>query len=222
MAFLGMSVKGNNDQDVRRVLSPFTTMLERQSCAAIVLRHLNKGTGAPALYRGGGSIGIIGAARIGLVVGKHDDDETGRDRVLAVQKCNIAPEGPSLLYRLEGVPDTDVATVDWLGEVGVSATDLLGQRSEEERAGVTEAEEWLATLLRHGMMATKDIQAEARKAGIGWRTIETAKRRMGVQAEKGGFARDGVWRWYLPAVTVAGKRAGDDAKAARKSAKAAR
>jgi hypothetical protein len=56
----------------------------------VVIRHLNKTTGGPALYRGGGSIGIIGAARIALLVGRDPADEARN--VLAAIKTNIGPK----------------------------------------------------------------------------------------------------------------------------------
>jgi hypothetical protein len=64
----------------------------------MVIRHLNKGGATNALYRGGGSIGIIGAARMGLIVAPDPDDD--QRRVLAVLKTNLAEFAPSLAYRV--------------------------------------------------------------------------------------------------------------------------
>jgi RecA-family ATPase len=88
MAFLSGDVNSNRDQDVRRALTPLKQMAERTGAAIVLVRHLNKTPGGNPLYRGGGSIGLIGAARSGLVVGRHaDDDEL---RVLAGQKNNLS------------------------------------------------------------------------------------------------------------------------------------
>ena len=88
MAFLSGEVNSNRDQDVRRALTPLKQMAERTGAAIVLVRHLNKTPGGNPLYRGGGSIGLIGAARSGLVVGRHaDDDEL---RVLAGQKNNLS------------------------------------------------------------------------------------------------------------------------------------
>src|SRR4029079_8173039 len=64
MAFLGLSVNAMNDQNVRRALFPLSRLAETTGAVILVVRHLNKNTQGSALYRGGGSIGIIGAARI--------------------------------------------------------------------------------------------------------------------------------------------------------------
>jgi RecA-family ATPase len=88
MAFLSGDVNSNGDQDVRRALTPLKQMAERTGAAIVLVRHLNKTPGGNPLYRGGGSIGLIGAARSELVVGRHpDDDEL---RVLAGQKNNLS------------------------------------------------------------------------------------------------------------------------------------
>lgn len=195
MVYLGANVKSNNDQDVRRVLSPFTSMLARTRCACVVLRHLNKNAGMSSLYRGGGSIGIIGAARFGLLLARDPKDESGRALVLAVQKNNIGMPATSLACRLENVPGTDVARVEWLGESAETATNLL---SDVNRAGVQDAAGWLYDSLKAGPVSTKDLQRSARDAGINWRTIEEAKRIMDVRSDRKGFGKDGVWRWHLP------------------------
>jgi len=99
LAFLSGEVNSNRDQDVRRALTPLKRMAERTGAAVVLVRHLNKSPGGNSLYRGGGSIGIIGAARSGMVMGKHpDNDEL---KVLAGQKSNLSLPPDSLAYRIE-------------------------------------------------------------------------------------------------------------------------
>jgi hypothetical protein len=64
MAFLSGQVDSHRDQDVRRVLASLAYMASRTGAAMVIVRHINKGTGS-ALYRGSGSIGIVGGARPG-------------------------------------------------------------------------------------------------------------------------------------------------------------
>jgi hypothetical protein len=98
MAFLSGDVNSNRDQDVRRALTPLKRMAERTGAAVVLVRHLNKSQGGNPLYRGGGSIGIIGAARSGMVVGPHPDSE--ELRVLAGQKNNLSLPPRSLAYEI--------------------------------------------------------------------------------------------------------------------------
>src|SRR5262249_2291110 len=51
-------------------------------------RHITKAGSTNALMRGGGSIGITGAARCVLLAAKHPDD--ANQRCLAVVKSNLA------------------------------------------------------------------------------------------------------------------------------------
>jgi RecA-family ATPase len=121
MAYLSGDVNAHRDQDVRSVLARLAAMADRTRAAVIVLRHLNKATGGPAIYRGGGSIGISGAARSALVVGRDPDDESRL--VLAVVKSNLAATAPSLAYRI--VDRSGVAAIDWEGASDLTASQLL-------------------------------------------------------------------------------------------------
>jgi len=88
-------------------------MADRAGCCVLLLRHLNKTAGGSPMYRGGGSIGIIGAARAGLLAAPDPDDETRR--VLACIKSNLAAAPDALGYRLVDSPDHGCARVEWLG-----------------------------------------------------------------------------------------------------------
>ncbi len=53
MAYLGTDIDAHKDQDVRRCLRPLARLAERTGTTILLLRHLNKLSGGPALYRGG-------------------------------------------------------------------------------------------------------------------------------------------------------------------------
>jgi RecA-family ATPase len=92
VAFLAGTVNANRDQDVRRALHPVRDMAERTGAAILVVRHLRKAATDTAVQRGGGSIGIIGAARVGLMVARDPADADRR--ILAVTKSNVGPIPP--------------------------------------------------------------------------------------------------------------------------------
>jgi AAA domain len=87
MAFLAGTVQASRDQDVRRVLHPVKELAEHTGAAFLVVRHLRKAATETAVQRGGGSIGIIGAARVGLMVARDPADPDRR--ILAVTKSNV-------------------------------------------------------------------------------------------------------------------------------------
>jgi RecA-family ATPase len=80
-AYLPSGSDAHVDQDVRTVLAPVAEMAQRTRSCVLLLRHLNKTVGGSALYRGGGSIGISGAARGVLLAGRDPEDD--KRRVLA-------------------------------------------------------------------------------------------------------------------------------------------
>jgi RecA-family ATPase len=131
MAFLSANLDAHRDHHVRRVLAELAALGEDTGAAVVVVRHLNKSSGTNPLYRGGGSIGIVGAARSALLVAKHPEDD--QRRVLASQKSNLAEAPHSLAFALTEATNGAVR-VEWKGETSLKANALLATPvSEEER-----------------------------------------------------------------------------------------
>src|ERR687898_489049 len=164
MAFLSGETNSHRDQDVRRALAPLAGLAERTGAAVLVIRHLNKAAANNPLYRGGGSIGIIGAARMAFVVGKDPQDENRR--VVASTKNNLAKPPKSLMFTLEEAESGSVM-VNWLGESEVSAKDLLATPQDKEHADArSEAVEVLNDVLANGPVPASQVKQEAEDAGI--------------------------------------------------------
>jgi len=194
MAYLPGAVNSFRDQDVRRVLSPLATLAEEMNVAIILVRHLNKGGGLQAIYRGGGSIGIIGAARTAFIIACDPEDEDAR--VFASIKNNLARTPPSLSFSLEDT-DSGVARIAWGGISEHGADALLAIPSTaEERSALDEAKDYLLAELAEGPVEAQKIKRDARAYGIADRTLKRAKKALNVQARKEGFSRG--WIWTLP------------------------
>src|SRR5215204_3272622 len=204
MAFLSGETNSHRDQDVRRALAPLAGLAERTGACVLVIRHLNKAPANNPLYRGGGSIGISGAARMAFVVGKDPQDENRR--VVASTKNNLAKSPKSLMFTLEEAESRSVM-VNWLGQSGVSAKDLLATPQDQEHADArSEAVEFLADILADGPMPASDIIRDAEDAGIAEKTLRRAKKLLDVivyrentTGEKRGSGR---WLWKLPMVEL--------------------
>jgi hypothetical protein len=175
----------NKDQEIRRVLYRLSRVAERRRCAVLSVRHLNKGTGGKALYRGNMSIGVIGHARAGLLVAPDPDDDAGR--VLAVTKCNLAARPASLRFTLAAAGPA--CRVVWNGTSAYQADQLVQrppsaaekEAREEARTKQQLAEELLRLLLAEGPVAVKRAKAEAASAGISARVLERAARALRVK-----------------------------------------
>lgn len=196
MACLAAGINAHRDQDVRRALSPLIRVAETTGTAILTVRHLNKGDSDNAMYRGGGSIGMVAAARIGYTVGRHPDEPDNTSRaVIAGVKSNICPLPVSIAYTLHYNESTDCAQVHWDGEVPYTANNLLRpQRTEPKQLDPTA--QWLTDYLteHHGAAASEDIRAAAEQAGIAERTLRRAAQRAGIVKEHVGMPAHTIWR----------------------------
>jgi len=197
MAYLDGAVNAHRDQDVRGALAQLAAVAEQTGAAFLVLRHLNKSAGGAAIYRGGGSIGIVGAARSALLVGRDPADEARL--VLAVNKSNLAPIAPSLAYRI--VDSGGVGRVEWEGVTSLTASQLLAAPVDDgERTALDAAIQVLRDILAAGPVPARDARRQAREAGVSDATLRRAKDAAGVIIRKVG--RPGEtgqhWAWSLP------------------------
>lgn len=194
-AFLGREVDAHRDTDVRSALNGLADLADAAEVTVAAIRHLNKSGGANPLYRGGGSIGFIGAARAGFLVAEAPDDPEAR--VLACTKQNLAPEPPSLTYRPE-VSDNGRLRIAWEGESEHGARELLETPTGEERTARDEAAEFLAEELAAGPRPVGELKEAAEDLGLSWRTVQRAKRDLEIDARRqGGVGDSGRWTWEL-------------------------
>ncbi|WP_457787189.1 AAA family ATPase [Pseudomonas sp. PL-6] len=185
--------------EVRRSLQSVIDFAEAHQCAVLGISHFSKGSGASSpADRVIGSQAFGALARAVLVAAKQEDTET---RVLARAKSNISNDQGGVGYVVEpctvgdGIETTRVL---WGERIEGSAREILAdvestgdddQRSEQE-----DAEQFLQDLLSAGPVPVKQIKADASGAGFAWRTIERAKKSIGVDAVKVGMKEGWVWQ----------------------------
>jgi hypothetical protein len=205
MAALSPSVDSYKDQDIRVVLGALAKLAERTGCAILFVRHLVKTHGNKAVMAGGGSIGIIGAMRVGLLLAKTPDaPPNDPHRLLATVKCNVGKEAPAVSLRIESaqpiVTDTgekiEVGRVVWSGVVTeVSADDLV--TDADEAGAAKEATSVIAEILAHGSVKAKDAIKQLDALGVAERTWRRAKTKLGIiSARIGGPTSE--WAWWTP------------------------
>lgn len=199
MAFLPSKIDSHRDQDIRRIMSRLSAMAEATGCTVLVLRHLNKVKGGDPMYRGGGSIGIVGAARAGMLVAADPEDPT--TRVLAAVKSNLGPMPEALTYRLESVEGTGVARVQWTGSSDLDARSLLADRSDDDPddAGgiVAIIRAYLAEV--GGKAPAAEVLKHTRAAGLTDNSVKKARARKGsgITTERVGFGKGASWLWSI-------------------------
>jgi hypothetical protein len=194
-AYLPEEVVVNSDQSIRAVMNRFAALAERTDCTLLLVRHLRKKESPKALYRGLGSIGIVGAVRSGLLASHHPSEQNLG--VLAVTKSNLAQLPPSLGYRLVST-STQSVRIEWLGPLDLTA-DALGVPLPYVRPR-DRAVAWLQTELAGGPRPATEVFTDAANVGIPERTLKRAKDELGVQSRQVALPDDRrVWYWYDPA-----------------------
>jgi hypothetical protein len=195
-AAFGSEVKTGIDHLVRRALTPVRDLAERRRLAVVLVRHWNKQASVTnLLYRGGGSIGIIGAARAGFAVAPDPEDPT--QRVLIPVKTNLAPESArrALRYRVVTDEQHNTAAIEWLGTLDPAELAEAVQGGGTTDAGaIPEAVAILRELLEEGEVLATEAKRYAKEAGISDRTLTRARKRLGVKARP--RVKDGRKRWY--------------------------
>jgi hypothetical protein len=193
MAFLPTEIAATLDQCVRKGLTPLARLAERTDCAILLIRHLRKTAGGRAIHRGLGSIGIIAAARTGLLAGP-DPGDPGVN-VLAVTKSNAATPGPSLRYRVVS-DEAGRAIVTWVGPAGLSA-DAVSRTPEAQLRMRDRAAAWLTAQLANGPRKASEIYTAAAEAGIPDRTLERAKSDLRLGSRRVYFKQNRTaWYWF--------------------------
>lgn len=193
VGFLPADCNAHRDQDIRRALTPLSMLAQRTECAIVGIRHLNKSTAGQAIHRGGGSIGIGGAARCVLLVAEDPDDS--ERRVLASIKCNLAPRPDALCFRVAGEP----ARLSWEGVSTHTADALVAPMDGEERSALDDARAFIREELDGGERPAREILSAARSSGVAEKTLKRAKRLEGVSSRR----VNGAWIWTLPRGPVA-------------------
>ncbi len=195
MALLGANVDSYRDQDVRTITTPLVRLAEELDAIVLAVRHPNKSVSSSALMRGGGSMAFIGAARVGLVVGKDPSDESRR--ILAVAKNNLAAMAESLQFQLVIDSEFDCARIEWLGKSMVSADILYSEPNQEDRNQTDEAMEWLVDFLGDSEVDSKVAKQKAADAGITDKALRRARDKLKVNVKRVGRGKEHVSLWSL-------------------------
>jgi putative DNA primase/helicase len=194
--------------EVRRGLQPVVDLAMDLDCAVLGITHFGKGTaGRDVTERVLGSQAFGALARVVLATVAPDDPE--EPRRLVRSKSNIGPDGGGFEYTLRRVTDTHGVTgqtVEWGGVLEGGARDLIAEVEgsvvrEDQGPGpsVSKAMDFLQTTLADGPCRAIDVQASAKACGLLKRSVDRARKRLGVIAtRKGGAAGAGWWEWSLP------------------------
>lgn len=187
-SFMSEKVDLSKPTSVRAELHKLDRLFKEFGAAVILIRHWTKGgKGGKAIYRGVGSIDVIGVVRTSLAVAQHPENQDLR--VLAQVKNNLGHKAESLVYELVE-QDRGLPVLTWRGTTHYSADELEQQggeiESEEDRAI-----DFLQKALARGPLPSKEVFALAARANLSRPTINRVKKKAGVRSLKVG--RNWIW-----------------------------
>jgi len=195
--YLG-SADSHKNAETRAVLANLALLAEETGAAIIGVSHLSK-SGVHikrSAYRVMGSLAFVAAPRAVWAVGVDPDDEDRR--IIANIKMNIAKPAPSWAYRIDDIG------LHWeTTACGIYCDTALGDErgGDRDSPALDQACEFLEAQLcvEPRGVAVKDLKRRAADADHSWRTIERAKKRIGIEVERrGGAGADGAWWWFIP------------------------
>ena len=196
LAFTGR-VDTHKSAEVRALLAPLAAMAERTGCALLGIMHPNKNsTEGNLMYRISSSLDFAAAARSVMVMGKHPDNP--ELRVMATVKCNLSaiPEPMAFGFTHDGC-------FTWHGTADIDVSQIMASPiRDEDRNELEEAVRFLEGLLEEGPIPAKTVETEAKNAAISMRTVQRAKKKLGIESARdnsaGGSRGKGEWKWYKP------------------------
>lgn len=187
--------------DARAVTTPLDLLARKHGCAFVLVLHTNRAASTDSRQRAGQSLAWRQAARNGLLMGRHPEDE--RQRVIVHDFCNVTEPSSSRQVEIrsvtisaqDGGPQIETAKIIDLGECDLTAQDLFATSSNGNgQTRLEEAKELIASQLADGPRRAADVQAAAAAFGVSESTLKRAKKDLDVRSFK---QKDG-WYWTLP------------------------
>ena len=184
-AYLGGGMDMNRANEAREMTKKLGILAEKYQCAIVLIGHMNKAGGNKAAYRGMGSIDFFAVARSVLLVGKIEGESNLRAVVQI--KNNLAEFGHPKAFSLSENGFT------WIGDYEITADEVLGGVVPKANK-LEHAKLFLRELSKNNnIMLSNEIFDIAEKNNISKRTLENAKKELGIKAKK----INNCWYWEL-------------------------
>jgi putative DNA primase/helicase len=197
-AYLG-AIDSHRNAEVRTALAPLAELAGRYRVAVLAISHLRRSLDGEAILRVSGSLAFVAAARAAYVVTRDPGNETRR--LLLPAKNNLGDDRTGYAYTIEPMTlplGIVTSRIVWAPDlVTMTADEAMAPRTAEASPRRRDmATEWLRDLLARSPVPVRQIEADAKEAGISWATVRRAADGLGIVAEKTGY--EAGWAWRLP------------------------
>ena len=184
-AYLGGGMDMNRANEARDMTKKLGALAEKYKCAIVLIGHMNKASGNKAAYRGMGSIDFFAVARSVLLVGRVEGEPD--TRAVVQIKNNLAAFGHPKAFSLSE------KGFRWIGDYEISADEVLGGLAPKANKHEQAKKLLLELAETNSIMQSKEIFDIAEEQNISKRTLENAKRELGIRAKK----INNAWYWEL-------------------------
>ena len=188
--FMGPKVDMYRPNEANAFMRPLHRLAKEFDIAILIARHLRKQVSDNAMHMGQGSMAFGGAVRSGMIVTPHPTQADWR--VLAHYKCSYEKEAGSEAFEICAPPKGGAARVVWQEPVEMTANELIALSSTQDSV-LDRAVRALEDYLTAGPAKARDVMAAMKKKGVQERTLDRAKKKLGVVSGKGPGAK-----WKLP------------------------
>ena len=184
-AYLGGDMDMNRANEARDMTKKLGALAQKYKCAIILIGHMNKASDKKAAYRGMGSIDFFAVARSVLLVGRVEGEPN--IRAVVQIKNNLAQFGHPKAFELSE------NGFKWLGDYEITADEVLGGIAPKANK-LEQAKQLLRELAEtSNAVQSNEIFDMADEQGISKRTLENAKKELGIRAKK----INNSWYWEL-------------------------
>ena len=184
-AYLGGGMDMNRANEARDMTKRLGALAEKYKCAIILIGHMNKASGNKAAYRGMGSIDFFAVARSVLLVGRVEGEPN--IRAVVQIKNNLAQFGHPKAFELME------SGFKWMGDYEITADEVLGGIAPKANK-LEQAKRMLRELAEtSNAIQSNEIFDMSEEQGISKRTLENAKKELGIRARK----INNSWYWEL-------------------------
>jgi hypothetical protein len=187
-AYLGGEMDMNRANEARDMTKKLGALAEKYKCAIVLIGHMNKASGNKAAYRGMGSIDFFAVARSVLLVGRVEGEP--ELRAVVQIKNNLAVFGHPKAFALSE------SGFQWVGDYDITVDEVLGGIAPKANK-MEQAKIMLRELAEtRNAVQSSEVFEMADEQGISKRTMENAKKELGIRAKK----INNSWYWELSGI----------------------
>lgn len=169
---------------IRQQLKRLADIAAKYKCAIVIIGHMNKASGEKNLSRGLGSMDIAAIARSILMISRDKNDSS--IRYMFPVKSSLAPEGSTIAFSFD-----QKAGLRWIGQCQIDKEEIEDFDIDDSKSAL--ARRIVLEMLYEQDTRSRDILNKLKLMGISERTINTAKKELGVTS----YRKGGVWFWHL-------------------------